>query len=95
MPYTVTYRTGVKASVKEAKSWYKNQKVGLDKIFAVSLKGAIMRIQHNPEAFAVRYRNIRIAHPYRFPYSIHFYIDKLSMQIVITNIVHDYRDMEY
>lgn len=95
MSYTVIYRAGVKGEVKEAKNWYKKQRPGLEKIFATSLKTAIVRIQNNPDAFAVRYRNVRIAHPYRFPYSIHFYIDKQGSQIVITNIIHEYRDAEY
>ena len=95
MPYTVVYRSDVKVHVKDSKIWYRNQKVGLEKIFIAALKDGVVRIQNNPEAFAVRYRNVRIAHTYRFPFSIHFYIEKGNQRIVITNIIHDYRDAEY
>lgn len=43
-------------------------------------------------AHAVRYRNVRIAHPKRFPYNIHFYIDETNLAAMITAIVHSKRD---
>ena len=95
MPYKIIYLETASLNAKEAKAWYKKQQDGLQKRFAASIKEAIVRLQVNPEAYAVRYRNIRIVHPYRFPFSIHFYIDKSKNQIVITNIIHNYRDIEF
>ncbi|HMG66471.1 MAG TPA: hypothetical protein VK588_02260 [Chitinophagaceae bacterium] len=94
MPYKVIFFDEANVNVKEAKAWYKSQRNGLQTIFANSVKQAIIRMKANPEAFAVRYKNIRIIHPYKFPFSIHFYIDKDKGQIVITNILHDYRDIK-
>jgi len=45
-----------------------------------------------PTAYAMRYRNIRIAHTKVFPYNIHFYIDETKAQVVIIGIVHNKRN---
>jgi hypothetical protein len=42
-----------------------------------------------PSAYAVRYRNVRIAHTKIFPYNIHFFIDETRKQVIITGIVHN------
>lgn len=51
-----------------------------------------MRILDRPYVYAIRYKNIRIAHPDIFPYSIHFYIDDLANTVVITAIMHNSRN---
>ncbi len=91
MPYTLSYFKDVKLDVKDAKVWYKKQQVGLENRFADSIKNALVRLQQNPFVFAVRYKNIRIAHPKVFPYSIHFFVDDDKQQIVIIAIVHNKR----
>jgi len=92
MTYKIVYRFNAKFNVVEAKKWYKQQQPGLDKKFSASIKEAIVRLHNNPEVFAVRYKNVRIAHTNTFPFSIHFYVDKINHLIVITNILHDKRD---
>ena len=67
MAYKILYFDEALDNVKESKKWYKEQKNGLQNVFASSIKSAIIRVQANPLVFAVRYRNIRIAHPYNFP----------------------------
>ena len=91
MPYSLLYFNDVRQDIKEAKGWYKKQKAGLEKRFAVSIKTAILQLQENPFAYAIRYKNIRIAHPKAFPYGIHFYIDDINSQIVIIAIIHSKR----
>ena len=93
MPYQLVYRTNAKLNIKAAKIWYKQQRNGLQRDFAISVKEAIARINAHPEAFTIRYKNVRIAHTKTFPFSIHFYVDKIQKQIVITNVLHDRRDV--
>ncbi len=94
MPYKIVYRRNTVSHLKEAMAWYKRQQNVLEKDFASSVKKAINRVQVHPEAFAVRYKNVRIAHTDRFPFSIHFYIDTPEKLIVIMNILHDRRHFE-
>lgn len=92
-PYKAVYVDIAREDVKAAKKWYKEQRDGLQKLFAASILEAIERMRQNPFAYAVRYKNIRIIHPYTFPYGIHFYIDEENKTVVITAIIHDYRDV--
>lgn len=92
MPYKLIYRHDARLNIQTAKTWYKKQRLGLQKDFAASVKEAITRLQASPEAFAVRYKKVRIIHTRTFPFSIHFYIDTIQKQIVITNVLHDRSD---
>jgi plasmid stabilization system protein ParE len=85
------YFDEVLVDVQEAKHWYKEQREGLEVEFAAAIEKTIMQILKMPEAFAVRYKNIRIAYPKRFPYSIHFYLDDYKATVVITAIIHSKR----
>lgn len=71
-PYKIIYTGTAKKDVKFAKAWYKKQLPGLQKRFANSILNAIERLQINPYAYAVRYKNVRIIHPAIFPFGIHF-----------------------
>jgi plasmid stabilization system protein ParE len=75
----------------EAKLWYKKTKVdGLAQRFSKTVKDTIKHLQKNPTMFAIRYKNVRIAHTEKFPYAIHFVIDNDT--ILITSITHNARD---
>lgn len=91
MSYSLSYFDDARLDVREAKAWYKEQQPGLEKRFADSIKTAIIKLQENPFAYGVRYKNIRIARAKVFPYGIHFYIDDTKHQIVIIAIVHNKR----
>ncbi|HEY9342933.1 MAG TPA: hypothetical protein VIQ23_15230 [Hanamia sp.] len=93
--YTVTYFDEVENDVSNAKAWYKSKKNGLEKRFAKAIKLAIVNLQKTPTAYAIRYKNVRIAYPAVFPYAIHFYIDEQQNIIVITAIVFAGRDPDF
>ena len=54
MPYKLVYRANATLNIRAAKAWYKQQQNGLQKRFLTSIKETIVRLQTNPEAFAVR-----------------------------------------
>lgn len=91
MAYTLQYFDEVETDVHEAKTWYKEQKEGLEIEFATAVGKAIEGIVKAPQMFSIRYKKVRIAHPKRFPYNIHFYIDEPNTTVVITAIVHSKR----
>ncbi len=91
MAYKALYFDAVRQDIKEAKEWYRLQQKGLEKRFAQDIKIAITRLLDRPSVYAIRYKNIRIAHPDVFPYSIHFYLDEAANTVVITAIVHNKR----
>jgi plasmid stabilization system protein ParE len=76
---------------REARKWYASRKVkGLSNRFAQAVKEAIQQILKNPGAYAIRYKNVRIAHTTTFPYAIHFLAENET--IIITAIIYDRRD---
>ncbi len=77
---------------REARKWYASQNVkGLSNRFALAVKDAILQILKNPCAYAIRYKNVRIAHVATFPYAIHFLIE--SNTIIITAIIYNRRNL--
>jgi hypothetical protein len=63
---------------------------GLSDRFAQSVKDTIIRIRMTPLAFAIRYKNVRVAHTEKFPYSVHFHLDNNT--IIITSIIYQGRN---
>jgi len=90
--YKAYYLDEVENDILAAKQWYAELQVGLDIKFTSSVKEAILNILKMPSAFAVRYKNVRIAHTKIFPYNIHYYIDEMKVQVVVIGIVHNRRN---
>ena len=87
--YKVIYLVEVENDIIVAKQWYAQQQNNLDVRFVSAVKETLSNILKMPSAYAVRYRDIRIAHTKIFPYNVHFYIDEPKAQIVIIGIVHN------
>ena len=90
--YQEFYLDEVENDIDEAKRWYSEQQTGLDVRFAVAVKETVTNIVKMPSSYAVRYRNVRIAHTKVFPYNIHFYVDEEKAQVVIIGIIHNKRN---
>jgi plasmid stabilization system protein ParE len=86
--YKAFYLDEVRRDIITAKAWYAEQQEGLDERFSAAVKDALLSILKMPSAYAVRYRNVRIAHTKFFPYNIHFYIDEAKAQVVVIGVVH-------
>ncbi len=67
MTYKVVYFDEVRQDIKEAKRWYRKQSSSLEKRFANDIKNILQHISVYPYSCAIRYKKIRIAHPYIFP----------------------------
>ncbi|MDR0692252.1 MAG: type II toxin-antitoxin system RelE/ParE family toxin [Prevotellaceae bacterium] len=89
--YTAFYLDVVREDILDARQWYAEQQKDLDAYFVSAIKEAVANIIKMPSAYAVRYKNVRIAHTKIFPYNIHFFIDETKEQIVITGIIHNKR----
>lgn len=91
MKYKTIIQLEAAQDFKEAKLWYKRTKVnGLSQRFTDAVKTNITNLQKYPNAYAIRYNNIRIAHTEKFPYAIHFFID--NDLIVIIAIIYSGRN---
>ena len=89
--YQEFYLDEVENDIAEAKRWYAEQQTGLDARFVAAVKETVTNIVKMPSAYAVRYRNVRIAHTKVFSYNVHFYVDEDKAQVVIIGIIHNKR----
>jgi hypothetical protein len=93
--YSSQYFDQVFTDIQEAKIWYKSQKEGLEVEFSLEIINAIEKVLKMPSSYALRYKNVRIAHPKIFPFNIHFYIDEINNIVVFTAIVNNKRNSQY
>jgi len=90
--YNICYLDEVENDIAIAKQWYAEQQKELDVQFVFAVKKTLSDIAKMPSAYAVRYRNVRIAHTKVFPFNVHFYIDEINTQVVIIGVVHNTRN---
>ena len=88
MALNIVYYDEIIQDVKEAKTWYKQQKKGLELRFSNAIRETITAIETNPFEYSIRYKSSRIAFSKVFPYRIHFFIDEANNKIVIFAILH-------
>lgn len=80
-----------KEDFEAGKEYYKQISAeGLSEKFKNAVRSKLMQISKHPSAYAVRYKNVRVAYTEKFPYAIHFFIDDNS--VFVTAIVFDKRD---
>ena len=69
--------------------WYEEQRIGLSYDFELCLEAGIDSISRNPDLFQKKYKNIRMHFISRFPYGIHYRLEK--DQIIVIGIFHNSR----
>ncbi|SHG71080.1 type II toxin-antitoxin system RelE/ParE family toxin [Flavobacterium defluvii] len=69
--------------------WYEEQRIGLSYDFELCLEAGIDSISRNPDLFQKKYKNIRMHFISRFPYGIHYRVEK--DQIIVIGIFHTSR----
>ncbi len=67
--------------IKETRNWYNLQKDNLGEEYLQEIKKTAIRIQGNPFQFPVIKKKIRKVVVSRFPFSIYFYIDELTINV--------------
>jgi plasmid stabilization system protein ParE len=88
MSYKVIYHTDAENDIRNAKKYYKEQLNGLEKRFALAVKGTITYIIENPLLFEVKYKNTRVAFTQIFPFGVHYVFDENTKTIHILTILH-------
>jgi plasmid stabilization system protein ParE len=92
MSYIFVNKPSVTDDIQDIADYYKNIHLELAIAFLDRLEEAKNHVASFPEAFEVKYKNVRIVLLVQFPYQIHYIIDEEKMQIVILAIIHAYRN---
>jgi plasmid stabilization system protein ParE len=90
MRLPVAFRREARDEMDEVYGWYQRQREGLGEEFLTEVREVLERIRSNPEHYARRYRNVRRAMTHRFPYGVHYRIDK--NRIIVIAVFHSRQD---
>ena len=90
--YQILFSKEAKQDFIAAYDWYESIRKGLGSEFELSIDASVVYISRTPTLFQKRYKNIRICFIDRFPYGIHFFIDKKTVKIIA--VFHTYKNPE-
>lgn len=94
MKFVVVSNANVNSDIKKAVAYYSGINPKLAKQFITRIREAKIRISQSPEAFQIRYKQVRTILLNQFPYHIHFLIDSQNSRIVILAIIHSHKNPE-
>ena len=80
--YEIGFRPEVVDDLANGSKWYENRTVGLGAKFLDECRVAIDRITESPECATAGRRGVRSARLRRFPYVVHYRIEKSTIVIV-------------
>jgi len=89
MSFELIFRTEAEMDLIDIQDYYNRVSAAITNNFFKELFETFDFIEKEPKLFQVRYRGIRIAPLYRFPYGIH-YAEK-NNQIIVYRILHTKR----
>lgn len=92
MSYHFVNRPVVTSDIEEIVDYYKIISTDLANRFLDRLEEAKRYITNNPEAFQIKYKNVRTILLKQFPYHIHYIVDNSKKQINVLAIIHAYRN---
>jgi len=76
--------------ILDAFSWYESRRSGLGKDFELCLEAGFNQIIRDPLLFQKRYKDIHIHFIDRFPYGIHYLVERDTIKVL--SIFHTSRD---
>jgi plasmid stabilization system protein ParE len=92
MSYSFVNKPMVSHDIIDVVDYYKSIKPELAIAFLDRLEEAKKYISNYPDAFQVKYKNVRTLLLKQFPYHIHYIVDDTKRQIVVLAIIHAYKN---
>ena len=87
MKFVVTMLPEAQQDLKLAAAWYNKQKKGLGKKFLSKVRESKKVLQSNPH-FVERHKGVHTLPLRKFPFMIHFSIDKSRMTVTVLAVLH-------
>ena len=78
--------------IQEAADWYNYKVEKLGDRFKRKVKLQINGLKNNPETYRIRYNNVRCVLIKKFPFLIHFKIDKKNRIVEVIAVIHTSRN---
>jgi len=89
MKYRVIIRPEAEDDLKEACSWYKDKRIGLEHDFLLQVDAGLNFIASNPNLHPIEYKGTRKHLIKRFPYKIIYLIE--NERIIVLAVIHGRR----
>lgn len=86
----VTLRPEAADDLLAARDWYDRRRAGLGDRFSAAVSVVLDRVAAMPEAFRVRWRDVRACRLHRYPYIVYYRI--LEDRIEVLAVLHGSRD---
>jgi plasmid stabilization system protein ParE len=87
MSFKIKIEPEARLDIQEAINWYNKQQKGLAKKFHEAIISHFDSLKKNPH-FEIRYDNIHCLPLKKFPYMLHFSIDKDKNLVIVRAIFH-------
>jgi len=78
--------------IQEITNWYNQQKYGLGTKFQKSVIKQINSLKKNAHIYSIRYNEIRCMLIRKFPYMVHYYVNKEIKTVEILAVISTKRD---
>lgn len=92
MIHTFVNKPKVIFDIEDIVDYYKSINPELATAFLDRVEEAKKYIADFPEAFPIKYKNVRTVLLEQFPYHIHYIIDDATKQIVVLAVIHAYKN---
>jgi mRNA-degrading endonuclease RelE of RelBE toxin-antitoxin system len=92
MAYEIIVDPIVNLDIIEYIDWYNKAQPGLGIKFYKQVQFIFKILHKNPFAFPVRYKASHSALVKKFPYLIHYFVDKENSIVIVTSVLHTSRD---
>ncbi|MGZ3943980.1 MAG: type II toxin-antitoxin system RelE/ParE family toxin [Mucilaginibacter sp.] len=89
MTYKLIFRTEAEQDLEDIQDYYNKINPTITDNFFVEFFDTMDFVKNEPQLFQIRYREIRIAPMYRFPYGIHY--RENDLEIIVYRVLHTKR----
>ncbi|CAD5274557.1 MULTISPECIES: type II toxin-antitoxin system RelE/ParE family toxin [unclassified Imperialibacter] len=86
MTFEVVIKPDAERDISESAIWYEKKVTGLGRDFLDALETMFLRLETRPLIYQPRYKLVRMAKLKRFPFCVHFTIEK--EKIIVHAVLH-------
>lgn len=89
MTYKLIFRTEAEQDLEDIQDYYNKINPAITDNFFIEFFDTMDFVENEPQLFQIRYKEIRIAPMYRFPYGIHY--RETDLEIIVYRVLHTKR----
>ena len=92
MKFSVEYNPEFFNDLVQAVDWYNDRQIGLGERFFKKVRKGMAKLSTSALLYAVKYDDIRCMRIEKFPYLVHYRVDKQTLTVKVEALFHTSRD---